>query len=135
MPPADRPAPVSRADLEGICEALPEVTLGESWHQPAYLVNGKAFVRFREPRKDCLDPATGEPMDDVIVVTVSDDGEKEALVTGEGPWFTIDHFNGHNAVLVRERDLHELDYLELAEVVTDAWACRAPKKLVKQHLG
>ncbi|HOA65462.1 MAG TPA: metal transporter [Phycicoccus elongatus] len=37
MPPADRPAPVSRADLEGICEALPEVTLGEVRVAPRHL--------------------------------------------------------------------------------------------------
>ena len=135
MPSTSDPAPVTRADLESLCESLPEVTWGESWKRPAYLVAGKSFVNFREARKDCLDAATGEPMDDVIVVTVADAGEKEALVSGDGPWFTIPHFEGYNAVLIRERDLAQLDYLELAEVVTDAWAARAPKKLVKAHLG
>lgn len=60
--------------------------------------------------------------------------DKAALVEA-GPWFTISHFDGHNAVLLRERDLGGLDFVELAEVVTDAWACVAPKKLVEQHLG
>ena len=135
MPSAHLPSPLTREDLTSLCESLPEVTLGESWHQPAYLVAGKAFVRFREPRQDCLDAETGEPMDDVIVVTVPDAAEKESLVQSEGPWFTIDHFDGYNAVLIRERDLARLDHVELSEVVTDAWAARAPKKLVKQFLG
>jgi hypothetical protein len=134
MPSAHLPAPVTRADLDDLCLALPEVTLGTSWNRPAYVVRDRAFVRFREPRKDCLDPATGEPTDDVIVVTVSGPDDKAALVEA-GPWFTISHFDGHNAVLLRERDLGGLDFVELAEVVTDAWACVAPKKLVKQHLG
>jgi hypothetical protein len=38
-------------------------------------------------------------------------------------------------VLVRERDLGLLDEAELSEVVTDAWASRAPKRLVTEHLG
>lgn len=134
MPSASDPAPVTRADLDDLALALPEVSLGTSWNHPAYVVGGKAFVRFREPRKDCLDPATGEPMDDVIVINVPGPDDKSALVEA-GPWFTIPHFDGYDAVLVRERDLAQVDYAELVEVITDAWATRAPKKLVKQHLG
>jgi len=50
MPPADRPAPVSRADLEGICEALPEVTLGEVRVAPRHLGRAASSERVICPR-------------------------------------------------------------------------------------
>jgi hypothetical protein len=51
------------------------------------------------------------------------------------PFFTIPHFNGYSAVLVQESRLGELTRQELEEVITDAWAAKAPKRLVKEHLG
>ena len=121
-------------DIRDIALALPEVTEGDG-ERPAYAVRGKTFAWFREPRKDAVDPETGERMPDVIGIRVPTEEDKLALVQGDGPWFTTPHFDGHAAVLVRERDLGRLDYLELAEVVTDAWACRAPARLVREHLG
>ncbi len=127
--------PVDRDDLDGIAMALPEVTREGTDEQPSYTVRGKAFVVWRGPRKDAVDPDTGERMDDVIMLRVPGPDDKEAILQSGPPWFTTPHFNGDQAVLVRERDLGSLDYLELAEVVTDAWATQAPVKLVKQHLG
>jgi hypothetical protein len=37
-------------------------------------------------------------------------------------------------VLLRERDLRQVTRQELAEVITDAWAARAPKRLARQFL-
>ncbi len=127
--------PVDRDDLDGIAMALPEVTREGTDELPAYTVGGKAFVFWREPRKDAVDAATGERIPDVICIHVPGADDKEAILQLGEPWFTTPHFNGYNAVLVRERDLGALDYLELAEIVTDAWAAKAPKKLVKEHLG
>ena len=136
MPPAPDPAPVTTEDIDDIAMALPEVVSGTSrGGRTAYTVRDRAFVTFREPRPDAIDAETGERMTDVIVIQVPGDADKKALVQSDGPWFTTPHFDGYSAVLVRERDLHLLDYHELAEVITDAWAARAPKKLVKQHLG
>lgn len=118
------------ADIGDIALGLPEVEEGTSWGRPAYVVRKKSFVHFREPRPDAVDPDTGERMDDVIIVTVADQDDKEALVASDGPWFTTPHFDGYNAVLVRERDLGKLTRRELEEVITDAWAARAPKRLV-----
>lgn len=118
------------ADIGDIALGLPEVEEGTSWGRPAYVVRKKSFVHFREPRPDAIDPDTGERMDDVIIVTVADQDDKEALVASDGPWFTTPHFDGYNAVLVRERDLGKLTRRELEEVITDAWAARAPKRLV-----
>jgi hypothetical protein len=121
------------ADLAEIALGLPEVEEGVFWGRPAYLVGKKAFVLFRAPRPDAIDPDTGERMDDVIVVNVADRGEKDALVASGGPWFTTPHFEGSDAVLVRARDLGRLTRRELEEVVTDAWAARAPKRLVEAY--
>jgi hypothetical protein len=44
-------------------------------------------------------------------------------------------FEGYNAVLLRRRQIGEVTRRELAEVVTEAWAARAPKRLVKEHFG
>ena len=132
MPPR---APKARVeDLAAIALALPEVATRTTWgDRPAYAVKGKNFVVFREPRPDALDPATGERMDDVVVITVPDESAKQALVQSDGPWFTTPHFNGYNAVLVRQRDLGAITRQELAEIVTDAWAARAPKRLVSEY--
>jgi hypothetical protein len=123
------------ADLAELSLSLPGVEVGRSWGNPAYTVKGKSFLHFREPRPDAVDPDTGERMQDVIMFAVPDQSDKEALVEGDGPWFTTPHFDGYNAVLLRERDLGRLTRAELAEVITDAWAAKAPKKLVDEYFG
>lgn len=116
--------------------SLPEVATRSTWgDRPAYAVRGKNFVIFREPRPDAIDADTGERMDDVVVVMTPDQSAKEALVQDDGPWFTTPHFNGYNAVLLRQRDLGDITRGELEEVITDAWAARAPKRLAREHLG
>jgi len=51
------------------------------------------------------------------------------------PFFTIDHFTGYNAVLVQQSRLCEMEREELAEILIEAWACKAPKCLVKDYLA
>ena len=124
------------SDLGEIALGLPEVEAGTAWgDRPAYKVRGKSFLLFREPRPDAVDPDTGERMTDVIIFTVPDQADKDALVEADGPWFTTPHFNGYNAVLLRQRDLGRLTRAELAEVVTDAWATKAPRRLVAEYFG
>lgn len=126
----------SLADLDELALALPEVERGTAWgDRPAYKVHGKAFVLFRGPRKDAIDPDTRQPMDDVIVFDVPDQTDKDALVGSDGPWFTTPHFDGYRAVLLRERHLPRVERDELREVVTDAWLARAPKGLAKAWLA
>jgi hypothetical protein len=134
MSPRQRRARFS--DIEEIAMSLPEVATRSTWgDRPAYAVRGKNFVIFREPRPDAIDADTGERMDDVVVVMTPDQSAKEALVQDDGPWFTTPHFNGYNAVLLRQRDLDAITRGALEEVITDAWAARAPKRLAREHLG
>ncbi|NII69237.1 MmcQ/YjbR family DNA-binding protein [Microbacterium ulmi] len=68
------------------------------------------------------------------VVGVRTDGleGKEALLGAfPGVFFTIPHFDGYPAVLVR---LDAIDVDQLREVVTDAWLVKAPRRLAKDWL-
>lgn len=125
------------ADVDAIAMSLPEVALGTSWgDRPTYLVRGKGFLLHRAPGRTAIDPETGQMYDDLLVIRTASAEDKQALVEDEQlPFFTIDHFNGYNAVLVQQSRLGEIDRAELVEVITDAWAARAPKSLVREHLG
>ena len=122
-----------RARLEDVHElalGMPYVNVERGpGANPVYQVGGKSFVFFRNPRPDAVDPQTGERYSDVIVFWVASEAEKEALVQDpSSPFFTTPHFNGHNSVLLRASRIGELTREELAEVVQDAWLCRASPK-------
>jgi len=125
----------SADDIDEICMGLPEVEFGTSWgDRPTYKVRGKGFVLYRAPHRTAIDPATGEPFDDLLVITTPTEVEKRALVEDERlPFFTIDHFKGYNAVLVQLSRLGEIDRDELVEIITEAWATKAPKPLARKY--
>jgi hypothetical protein len=127
----------STDDVDEICRTLPEVELGTSWgDRPTYKVRGKGFLLYRAPHHTAVDPETGEMYDDLLVVMTPDEFEKQALVDDPRlPFFTIDHFRNFNAVLVQLSRLPEIERDELAEIITEAWAAKAPRSLVKKHLG
>jgi hypothetical protein len=121
----DRPATV--ADVHALARAMPHVTrVDGSQGKPVYQVGGKSFIFFRNPRPDAKDPVTGERYDDVIVFWVESESDKQSLTDDpDSPFFTTEHFNGHDSVLIRAGDLEAITYEELKEVVQDAWLSRA----------
>ena len=121
----DRPATV--ADVHALARAMPHVTCVDgSQGKPVYQVGGKSFIFFRNPRPDAKDPVTGERYDDVIVFWVESESDKQSLIDDpHSPFFTTEHFNGHDSVLIRAADLEAITYEELKEVVQDAWLSRA----------
>lgn len=137
--------PAIPEDVDELCAALPETWFGTSWGDvPTWLVHhryrdgerqGRGFVLYRKPHKTAVDPATGDLYDDLLVIRTGSAEDSEALVQGSGPFFTIPHFKGYNAVLVQLSRLGEITRDELSEVITDAWRTCAPKSLVKTHLG
>ncbi|WP_139978761.1 MmcQ/YjbR family DNA-binding protein [Nocardioides litoris] len=135
----DRPARPD--DVDEICAALPETELGTSWgDRPTWKVprgpKGKGFLLRRAPHPTAVDPDTGEMYDDLLVVQTPTEVEKHALVADPAtPFFTIPHFDRTSAVLVQQSRLGEITRAELAEVITDAWAAMAPKRLVREHLA
>jgi len=127
--------PARPEDISEIARGLPEVTSEPAWGGlPSFKVRGKVFVIYRGPRKDALD-ARGEMIPDAIVISCTADDKQAMVADPEMPFFTTDHFNGYNAVLVRESELGGITRDELAEVITDAWLARAPKRVAAQWLA
>ena len=119
-----RPATVD--DIHATARAMPHVTVFRPESNPVYQVGGKSFVFFRTPRPDAVDPETGERYDDVIVLWVGSEGDKQALVQDERlPFFTVPHFDGHPSVLLRASRVGELARDELVEIVQEAWLAQA----------
>lgn len=125
-----RPATTATADdVVEAALAMPHVTVEWARDNPVYQVGGKSFVFFRNPRKDAFDPETGELYEDVIVIWVGGQGDKEALVQDpDRPYFTTPHFNGHPSVLVLASRLHEVPRDEIIELVQEAWLAQASRK-------
>lgn len=133
--------PATPDDIDEICASLPETELSTSWgDRPIWKVprggKGKGFLLHRAPHRTAVDPATGEMYDDLVVIQTPTEAEKQALVEDPAlPFFTIEHFDGYPAVLVQQSRIGEVDVEELREIITDAWARMAPKRLVREHLG
>jgi hypothetical protein len=124
---------VSYAELEEYALTLPETSSGPSYGgAPALRVNKRMFARLRGEMADHVDDLTGEPYGDVLMVGVADLGEKEALLAADPrAYFTIAHYDGYPAVLVR---LALADRDELRELLTDAWVRSAPKRALKAYV-
>lgn len=131
-------------DVDDICGSLPKTWFGTSWGDvPTWLVThvvkgedkGRGFVLYRKPHKTAIDPETGEPYDDLLVIRTANEADKAALVEADGPFFTVPHLDRSNAVLVQQSRLGELTRDELVEVITEAWCACAPRRLVREHLG
>jgi hypothetical protein len=96
--------------------------------------NRGAFVWERPLRKADLE-ALGDdaPDGEILGARVPDEGAKFALIADEpSVFFTTPHFNGYPAVLVRLGAITETD---LAELITEAWLVKAPKRLAKEFLA
>jgi hypothetical protein len=122
-------------DVARACLALPGTTEAVSaTGRRRWLVRGATFVRERPLHdKDLAELGDAAPTGTVLVAYVPDHGVKAALLTEEPDvYFTTSHFDSWSAVLCR---LDRLDDASLHELVTEAWASRAPTRLVARHLG
>jgi hypothetical protein len=124
----DRPATIE--DLHELALGMPHVRLVPGTRgNPIYQVGGKSFVFFRNPRPDA-------PFDDVVVIWVTDEAEKQALVQDPStPFFTTPHFDGHPTVLLRGGRVAELSHRELTEIVQDAWLSQASPRRAEAWLS
>jgi hypothetical protein len=122
-------------DIHATARAMPHVTVFRPEQNPIYQVGGKSFVFFRTPRPDAVDPETGERYDDVIVIWVASEGDKQALLQDETlPFFTTAHFDGHPSVLLRGSRVGELERDELVEIVEEAWLAQASARRARAWL-
>ena len=120
-------------DVRRLALALPGTDEKLSWGTPAWRVRNKGFVWERPlgvaDRKALGDAAPDGP---ILGARVADVGVKEALIADDpSVYFTIPHFDGYPAVLVR---LAEITVPDLDELITEAWLLRAPKKLAQTFL-
>jgi hypothetical protein len=121
------------AEVEELALTLPETTSTPSYGgAPALRVNKKLFARVRGEMADHVDELTGNAYGEVLMVGVADLGEKEALLTSDPRvYFTIPHYDGYPAVLVR---LAFADLAELRELLTGAWIRAAPKRALRAYV-
>ena len=121
------------AHVEAFGLTLPETTSTPSYGgAPALRVNKKMFARLRGEMADDLDPLTGAPYGEVLMVGVADLGEKDALLAADDRvYFTVPHYDGYPAVLVR---LALADVEELHELLVEAWMRTAPKRALKAYV-
>jgi hypothetical protein len=68
-----------------------------------------------------------------MAIRTEDLAEKEALLAAHPDcFFTIPHFDGYAAILIR---LPEVSAAVLKEAITDGWLARAPAKLARQFVN
>jgi hypothetical protein len=122
-------------DVARLALALPEATEEPTYGASrSWRVRDKAFAWERPLRKaDLAELADAAPAGPVLAVRVPDVGARAALIADSpGVYFSTAHFTGFPAVLVR---LDEIGVEELAEVLDEAWSCRAPRRLLARHRG
>jgi hypothetical protein len=124
-------------DVHRIAVGMPHaVKLEGTKGNPVYQVGSKSFVFFRNARPDAFDPETGERYDDVIVIWVASEDDKQALLQAEGsPYFTTPHFDGHPSVLLRGSRIGEIGLDEVTELVQDAWLSQASRRRAETWLA
>lgn len=121
------------ADVRRVAMALPEVAEATSRGNVHWRVKDKGFAWERPLLKTDL-KALGDlaPDGPILAVRVPDLGVRAALIADDPEvYFTIPHFDGFAAVLIR---LDRIPVQELTEVIVDAWLDRAPKRLAKAYL-
>ena len=119
-------------DVRRLALALPETSEGTAHGNTAWRVRNKLFVWDRPLRSKDLE-ALGEtaPTGPVLGARVEHLVAKEALLADDpAVYFTTPHFDGYPAVLVA---LERIAAADLEELIVEAWLCRAPKRLARDH--
>lgn len=120
----------NQEDVRRIALSLPDTEQGEEGFGfgVKHGSKSKGFAWVWQERIEPKKPRVPNP--DVIALRVANADEKAALLASDTEkFFTEPHYNGFPAVLVR---LSAIDVDELAELITDAWRCMAPHKLVRE---
>ena len=120
-------------DVAAIALGLPGTSEGVRHVTRARAVRGRVFAWERAFSKADLRRFGDEtpPAGPILAVKVEDLGEKEALLAARPrALFTIPHFDGYAAVLVR---LSTVSAATLRETVLDGWLACAPAELARAY--
>jgi hypothetical protein len=104
-------------DVVSLAQALPDVEVGSAYGTPALRVRGRFLARVRE--------------DGETLAIRCDIDERPFLVEKQPELFVTPHYEDYPMVLVA---LPVADRELVRELVEDAWAERAPKRLVEAWL-
>jgi hypothetical protein len=110
--------------LRTLCTALPEVTEKLSHGEPTWFVR-KSFVMFADHHHD----------DRLAFWCAAPPGAQEELVAAEPGRFFRPPYVGGRGWLGVYLDVPDVDWTEIAEIVTDAYREVAPKRLVSRLDG
>ncbi|WP_345341897.1 MmcQ/YjbR family DNA-binding protein [Rhodococcus olei] len=101
-------------DVVAVASRLPEVEESTWYRTPALKVAGKGFARLRTEAEGGL------------VLMCGLDEKQALLASGDPAFYTTPHYDGHGAILV---DLERVERDQLAELLTESWRRKAPKRL------
>jgi hypothetical protein len=122
-------------DVAAMATALPGVSAGERHGRRTWFANGKAFAWHRPFSKADIKRFGDEtpPAGEILALSTVDLDDKEAvLAANPDAFFTIEHFNGYAAVLVR---LSVVKKAPLREAILDAWLVVAPEDVAAKYLA
>jgi hypothetical protein len=121
-------------DVSRLALALPDAVELVDSNGVRWDVHRKHFAWERPLRKGDVE-ALGDAAPDgpILGVMVADVSDRRGLI-GSSPdvFFTIPHFANYPAVLLL---LEKISLEQLEEVLTDAWLCRAPKRMAAAFLA
>jgi len=121
-------------DVSRIALGLPDTVEGTDSNGLKWEVHRKHFAWERSLRKaELKELGDAAPEGEILGVMVADLTDKRGLIGSDpGTFFTVSHFENYPAVLIL---IEHISLEQLEEVLTDAWLCRAPKRLAAAFLA